>query len=168
MRKTIVLTEKQIKEFVGDEFTYLDDSNIPNYNGQSEISVSGYKERDKFGDPQTTDNIANQMSPQYYASMGQRKISTMREDVNGDGVDDFYNNEQMDVLGDGDEDNNLTNIPQSVNVKLDSLLQQMKDNNLSPKQHAMVLNKLIEDINTTDIPYRWKKELILKLNRKTK
>ena len=36
-------------------------------------------------------------------------------------------------------------------------------NNLNSRQQAIVINKILENVNMNGIPYRWKKELIMKL-----
>jgi hypothetical protein len=47
-----------------------------------------------------------------------------------------------------------------MNLLIDSM--QM----LSPKQQAIVLNKMIESFDLSSIPYSWLKELRLKINKK--
>ena len=87
----------------------------------------------------------------------------MREgvDVNNDNVDDFYNNDELDILSNGDNNDNLIQIPQGVDYKTNMLVDAM--NNLNPKQQAIVINKILENVDMNSIPYRWKKELIMKL-----
>ena len=83
-------------------------------------------------------------------------------DDNKDGVDDFYNNSEMDLLGNGDDDDNLTGISNTIDMKTDAFVNLIK--NLPAKKQAIVLNKIIESMNLTDISYRWKKEIIKKIN----
>ena len=87
----------------------------------------------------------------------------MREgvDVNNDNVDDFYNNDELDILSNGDNNDNLIQIPQGVDYKTNMLVAAM--NNLNSKQQAIVINKILENVDMNSIPYRWKKELIMKL-----
>ena len=65
------------------------------------------------------------------------------------------------MLSDDNEENDLIKIPVGVDRKSDMLLDAAKE--LTPKQQAMVLNKMIEELDTDNIPYMWKKELIEKL-----
>ena len=87
----------------------------------------------------------------------------MREgvDINKDNVDDFYNNDELDTLSNGDINDNLTKIPQGVEYKTDVLIDAI--DTLQPKQQAIVLNKILENLDMSSIPYMWKKELIKKL-----
>jgi hypothetical protein len=94
---------------------------------------------------------------------------TMREginvanDNNNDNVDDFYNHSELDIMSNGDDKDNLTKIPNGVDKKTQILVDAISSSNLKPKQQAMVLNKLLEVLNISSIPYSWKKELMLKL-----
>ena len=63
------------------------------------------------------------------------------------------------LTNDNDKDN-LIKIPQSIERKLDILLDSIKQSNLSPKQQAIILNKIIEKLDYDNIPNQWKKELI--------
>ena len=84
--------------------------------------------------------------------------------MNNDGVDDFYNNAELDTLGNGDTNDDLIKIPESVQRKMNLLIDSMQM--LSPKQQAIVLNKIIESFDLSSIPYSWLKELRLKINKK--
>ena len=81
---------------------------------------------------------------------------------------DFYDtgvipDDNIDILSNGNPDDNLVVIPQDVQHKIDLLINIVKQNNLKPKQQAIVLNKMIEELDTENIPYQWKKILMDKL-----
>ena len=89
----------------------------------------------------------------------------MREGVELDQSNDFYdmkgfNNSELNTLTNGNSKDNLVKIPQSIEKKLDVLLDSIKQSNLTPKQQAIVLNKIIEELDYDNIPNQWKKELI--------
>ena len=89
----------------------------------------------------------------------------MREGVELDQSNDFYDmkgfyNAELNTLTNGDSKDNLVKIPQSIEKKLDVLLDSIKQSNLTPKQQAIVLNKIIEELDYDNIPNQWKKELI--------
>ncbi|MCD8207248.1 MAG: hypothetical protein LUD72_04845 [Bacteroidales bacterium] len=167
---TIIVTEKQLRESEGDAFQYLGlGGNDKPYNGQSEISASGDVDG-TYAKPISTDKVAHQRTPQYwsrYRIRGDRRAYSMREgvsidtDKDDDGVDDFYNHDELDVLGNQDENDNLTRVPKSIDDKSKQLLSIMSG--LTQKQKAMVLNRMIEDCDLSTIPYSWKKELCKKL-----
>lgn len=173
MNKIIKLTTKQIYEATeNNDFQYLSDNDIPHNDGNVNITVGGRLNNDEYSNPITTDKISQTIAKQQYPNYGNfyytKNYHTMKEGVdnNQDGIDDFYNNKEMDVLSNGNPNDNLVRIPESVNEKLDNLINVMKMNNLSIKQQSMVLNKIIESIPTGMIPPMWKRELILKLNSK--
>ena len=84
------------------------------------------------------------------------------EDADKDKVDDAYNVEQANVMSNGNPSDNLTVVPQSVIMRTNALLQTMK--NLSPIQTANVVNKFLESIDFSTMPYKLKKEIRLKVN----
>ena len=62
----------------------------------------------------------------------------------------------VEALTDGDELNNLTVIPKEVERRIKLLVDSIRENNLSPKKIAMVVNKLEKELpdlgnNTTFI-----------------
>lgn len=150
-----------------DSFEYLDGSDTKQYNGQSEVSVDGKVEPETDGKPTTTDKVMTSLTPQAYNRYGNMFRRGVREanDKNGDGIDDFYNHDELDVISNGNDDDDLTKIPEGVLNKIDNLIDIIKGNNLSPKQQAIVLNKIIENVDLTNIPYSWKKELSLKIRK---
>ena len=166
-KRIIKITEQQLMEAEKNAFSYLDNGDFKQYNGQSEISVGG-KENDKEdAEPKTSDDTANKITSQTYNRYAgfALKPHTLREnDMNNDGVDDFYNNAELDTLGNGDTNDDLIKIPESVQRKMNLLIDSMQM--LSPKQQAIVLNKIIESFDLSSIPYSWLKELRLKINKK--
>lgn len=167
MPRIIKLTNTQLKEAEGDNFVYLDsDNDKPSCDGNSHVSVDGKIDDDTVGNPTTSDDVSKMTSPQSYNRFYGYSSScrnSMREgvDVNKDNVDDFYNNDELDLLSNGNENDNLVKIPQGVDYKTNVLLDAIS--NLMPKQQAIVLNKILENVNMNSIPYQWKKELIMKL-----
>lgn len=172
MNKVVKITRQQFNEAEGDDmFQYLDwnDGDRP-FSAQSEISADGKMNSGGNGDPLTTDKVAAMVTPQsalrYKGFFGrQRGIMSMREDNdrNGDGVDDFYNDKELDTLSDGNKDNDTTRVPSSVLKKLDMLIDAIAMAALKPKQVAMVMNKVIENMNFETVPFSWRKELSMKI-----
>lgn len=173
--RIVKLTEKQIKEMNDQSFTYID----PESNGvksmQSLVSAGGKLDDKEFAHPLTTDKAASSVSQQGYNRFNSfngyvRRIREAEhqpdEDDDNDGVDDFYADKRLDTLGNDTSNDDLTTIPQSVLNKIDLLQQAVNNASLSPKQQAIVLNKVIESLNITDIPYNWVKELLLKIKSK--
>ena len=167
MPRIIKLTKRQLKETDISDFDYIDDENdMPSRIGQSQISVDGKVDDTESGDTLIGDRVAKSMTPQTYSRFNNYSNGyshRMREgvDVNKDNVDDFYNNDELDMLSNGDNNDNLIKIPQGVDYKTNMLVAAM--NNLNSKQQAIVINKILENVDMNSIPYRWKKELIMKL-----
>ena len=173
--KIIKLTDKQLQEASDMGFTFLTDSDVPNYNGNSETTVSGKLTQNTYGKPTYTDQIAQKLSPQTYNRYGMtnykggyRRISESFEDKNNDNIDDFYQSDSLDTLSNGIDEDNLTAIPFSVDSKLNEFCKTCNNIKLSPYQNAMIINKIIECFPINNIPYKWKKELILKIQNSTK
>ena len=171
MGKIIKVTEQQLREALGDGFSYLDfDSDVTPNDGYSEISVAGKLSDDEDGIPATTDDIETMLCPQSYISQrtGSRLYgrptplpSIHEADVNNDGVDDFYNHEELDILSNGKDSDDITRVPDSVLNKIRLLLDAMKT--LNSKQQAMVINKMIENVDWAQVSGPWRKELSLKI-----
>ena len=170
MKRIIKVTENQLRETEGAAFEYLDISNDNPYGNNSEISADGKIDNIEFGEPVTGDEVSNTMTNQvynrFYNTYGRTPRYVSENDNNNDGVDDFYNHDELDTLSDGDESNNLMKVPQSVENKLEILISQIQK--LNSKQQAMILNKLIETLELQNIPYSWTKELMLKLSSKNR
>ena len=166
-KRIIKLTERQLAEAEKDAFNYLGNGDFKQYNGQSEISVPGHKNDEEFGIEKDTDAFGNKISSQTYnryAGFAFRPHTLRENDENQDGVDDFYNSEELDTLGNGNESDDLVKVPESVQHKMGILIDAMQ--NLTPKQQAIVLNKMIESFDLSSLPYAWLKELRLKINKK--
>lgn len=178
MKRIIKLTEKQLKEVDNDTFTYLSGSDVSNYDGQTHISVSGKLSDDEYGNPSTTDKISNTLTPQTYSRYGigvygRRKNINEEESMDSNNstkdtdddnnINNFYKKDELDILGNDVNNDNLTKIPEGVDYKLNLLLDEMNSSKLTPKQQAIVLNKMIEVIECHEIPFSWKKTLMLKL-----
>lgn len=167
MAKIIKVTLQQLRESESDAFEYLDPNNdVHNFNGNSEIGVTGKIKPNAYGEPITGDKIGRTMTSQgynRYRAYGDRvRAGSIREnDENNDGVDDFYNHDELDILSDGNEKNNLIKVPESAEYRLNNLLNVIEK--LTPKQQAMVLNKLVETLDISNIPYSWAKELMHKI-----
>ena len=167
MAKIIKLTKAQLMEADSTAFGYLDvDNSTPSNVGTKEIGVTGKIDDKEYGDPIPSDKIANTMTVQGYNryrmyGSNVRPHSIRENDVNNDGVDDFYNHSELDILSNNDDQDNLIKIPKGVDAKLDLLIHSIT--NLQPKQQAMVLNKLVETMKLDSIPYSWAKELMHKI-----
>lgn len=167
MPRIIKLTKKQLREADDGNFDYIDDNNdMPSSNCQTQISVDGKLDNDRSGNPLISDRIAKSITAQTYSRFNNYANNCrhgVREgvDINDDNIDDFYNNDELDILSNGDDNDNLVKVPQGVDYKTDMLVNSMT--NLNPKQQAIVLNKILENIDLNSIPYRWKKELIMKM-----
>lgn len=187
MKRIIKITESQLRETEGEAFKYLDttDDTTP-YNGQSTITAQGKLNGEENGEPIITDRIGKQRTPQSWAryraygniNMYPHKDKSnfindnldegisVGDDKDNDGVPDHYENVGdmggLDILSDGDDSNNLTVIPKSVDVKLELLNKAME--NLSPKQKAIVINNFLEQNDISQIPNAWKKTLMYKVS----
>lgn len=160
----VKLTERQLRE-AQDAFEYLTNSDSTPNDGQVHVSATGKLDGTEEGDPMTTDQFASTMTVQganrFRLIRGTYPMGVQESDENKDGVDDFYQSDELDVLSDGDKSNNLTSIPASVEAKVDALLDTLKS--LPAKKSAIVLNKFVEQMNLKGIPNTWKRELIKKL-----
>lgn len=165
-KRTIKVTREQLREAYPDAYEYLDsDSDVKPYDGTTDISVTGKLSDEEDGMPVTTDDIANmvtnQNSPYGYRPSGYARPYISEDDNNGDGVDDFYNHSELDTISNGDKNDDITRVPESVIRKIDILIEAMSP--LNGKQKAMLLNKLVENIDMTQVPSQWRKELALKI-----
>lgn len=173
MPKTIKITKEQLQE-IDNSFNYFSNNNETTpYDGQKNVYSNGKIDGEENGEPKTSDDIQKMFTPQTYArfrSYGTLRPSHMREstDKNNDGIDDFYNHEEMDILSNGKSNDNIMRVPHGIDTKTQLLIDAIKTENLNPKQQAMVLNKIIENLNLKDVPFGWKKELILKLKKNNK
>jgi hypothetical protein len=172
MSRNIKISEEQYKmlqEANEDMFPYVTDSDFKPFDGYGNITADGKKDGVTPADKNTTsDDHAAKLTMQgwnRYRTYGNIYPTTMREGVDIDQKKDFYdtkgfNNAELNTLTDDDETDNLVKIPQGIENKLNILLDSIKQSNLSPKQQAIVLNKIIEELDYDSIPNQWKKELI--------
>ncbi len=171
MPKNIKITKEQYKKLIEskeDDFSYLSNDDTKPCDGQLNITANGKVEYDKNGKPVKADDVQKMLTPQSYRryrAYGNISPRCMREGVAIDDSNDFYDvggfkNKELNTLTDDNEKDNLVKIPKGVENKINILLDSIKSSNLSPKQQAIVLNKIIEALNYDEIPNQWKKELI--------
>lgn len=171
--RIIKLTSGQLKESTGESFDYLRSDNEERpFNGQTDISVNGLPSAydDIEVEPRTSDDEADSICrPGWYATfrgpnMGMANIR--ESDANTDGMDDFYEKTSgaMDNLSDNDKTDDTVYVPATIQQKCDMLIDAMRSERLNARQCAMVINKLIERLDTSKLPYSWKKALRLKIN----
>lgn len=183
MKRIIKITENQLLEAAGDAFHYLDaNDGAKPFNGQSTITAQGKLNGEENSEPIFTDRIGKQRTAQSWAryrmygninkpaSTEPRGIyegvalkTSLQGDTNKDGIDDIFTDvasmgqgNGVEALTDGDELNNLTVIPKEVERRIKLLVDSIRENNLSPKKIAMVVNKLEKELpdlgnNTTFI-----------------
>lgn len=170
MNRTIKITEQQLTEVEDSNFTYIDPSNdTTQYDGTSKISASGKINTNNFGNPVIGDEISNSMTPQsYYRYRMHGNNTRLPLNMVENNIDVHYKvadiGNGLNTLSDGDNSNNLMRVPKGVENKSNILLKTTKS--LTPKQQAMVLNKQIEQSKIDEIPYAWKKELMMKIMKK--
>lgn len=169
--RTFKITEEQLREAEEELFSYFGKgTDIKPFDGLTDTNANGNLSNNEYGTPKTSDDVDDMMIPQAYcryrmyshmATPPSMRESVDPNDKNGDGVDDFYNNDELDLLGDNDDTNNLIKVPQGIQNKADILVNELQK--VSPKVRAIVLNKFIEQANMRDIPMAWKKELSKKI-----
>lgn len=183
MKRIIKITENQLLEADGDAFHYLDaNDGAKPFNGQSTITAQGKLNGEENSEPIFTDRIGKQRTAQSWAryrmygninkpasteprgiNEGVALKTSLQGDTNKDGIDDIFTDvasmgqgNGVEALTDGDELNNLTVIPKEVERRIKLLVDSIRENNLSPKKIAMVVNKLEKELpdlgnNTTFI-----------------
>lgn len=167
MKKRIIrITEQQLKEAYPDAYEYLDNnSDVKPFDGNTNISVAGKVSDEEDGMTITTDDVAtmvtNQNNPYGYRTSGYARPYIGEADANADGVDDFYNHDELDTLSNGEKKDDITRVPDSIIRKLDILIDAMAP--LNGKQKMMILNKMVENVDMQQAPYQWRKELALKI-----
>ena len=162
---TIKLTESQLYEAQQDAFEYLTNSDTLPNDGQKNISVGGKLNSKENGTPITTDDFASMTTTQGYNRYGAIGNTFTRGLTETDKNDDFYNNDELDIMSNGDETDNLEGISNTVDTRTDSLVNLIKQ--LPPKKQAIVLNKILENMDLNGLSYNWKKELSKKLGLAT-
>jgi hypothetical protein len=167
MSRVIRLTKKQLQEMDSSDFLYLDtDNDRSPSDADSHISVDGKIDDTTSGNTLTADKVANSLTPQWYnryRSYANLQGRCMREgvDLDNDNVDDFYNHDELDILSNGKDNDNLCKIPQGVERKTDILVDSISQ--LTAKQQGIVINKILDNVDMSSLPYSWRKELMMKL-----
>ena len=168
MPKNIKITEKQYKllQETDETFTYVGDTERKRIDGYNNITSDGKIDGETPATEITTaDKIGKIRSVDgwnRYRSYGNVYPTTMREQ---DERNDFYDvngfqSKELNTLTNDNEKDNLIKIPYSIEHKLNTLLDSIKELNLTPKQQGIILNKVIETLDYDSIPNQWKKELI--------
>lgn len=175
MSKTIKITEEQktrLKEMLFPNGS--DSANPMRQYHNSTVTANGYvNDIDGGGKPPTGTEISNTMCKNYpYGTafyrtamarpLGESEMSDLynQEDSNGDGVEDSYNHADANYEQFGD----FNEIPGSVKMWLDKLVDAVKKENLSPKKQIMVLNYIVDNAGFKNLPYSYKKETMKKIS----
>lgn len=182
MEKIIKITESQLNELNDTSFSYWDENNdIKNYNGQLQISANGTKEPGETGEPLKTDTFSKSITPQGYARYRGYGLAYPRRIVSYNDPLDFDVEDKTEITEDetgvttntainpkeleggnagpdGDEMNQRTKISNSIKRYMDILFQKLSQTKLRPRQYAMILNMVINELNQymTNIPQNWK------------
>lgn len=189
MPRNIKISQRQYRflcETTEDNFTFQSNDDTKPFDAQLNISTNG-KTEDGEENPKkntTSDTQGAIETPQGYNRYRcYGNIShVMREGVNANQADDIgevdsFDNPELNTST-NNTNNDLVKIPQGVQDKINILLDTDKKANLSPKQNATVLNKLIDGLRNSsfssyniqkerdkkiqkykNIPYQWRKEL---------
>lgn len=176
MKRIIKLTAAQINEVGTDGFNYLTGGDTPNYNGQTHISATGKLNQEEFGNPITTDDISNSLSPQTYnrynmATQTYRQRTNENEEQSNEqtpnlpNLDPDGNGQVPTNMGDIEKNQDNITIPMAIQTKLEMLEKAMSSTKLTPKQKGVILNKIVDLIPLNNVPYGWKKELITKIKQ---
>lgn len=176
MGRIIKITEEQfrkIQETIDDEFVGFSNSDVKPYDGHTNISADGKLNGEENGNPMPSDKMSKSLTPQSYSrynSYGRIMPRSIREDhtsnhnINADfksfGV---HTDDTLDLLSNGDNDDDLTIIPNGIDEKTEGLINLITSSKLTCKQQAIILNRFIEGLDITGIPYQWKKELMAKI-----
>ena len=177
MKKTIKITEEQKARLKEMLFPNGSDSadDMREYHG-SFVTADGYvNDTDGGAEPLTGDRFSHMMCKNYpfgtayyhtaYARpLGESEISDLhnQEDADDDGVEDSYNHADANYRQFG----NFNEIPESVKVHLDRLVDSLKSVTLTPKKQLMVLNYIIDNAGLNNIPSSYKKETMKKIAAK--
>lgn len=157
-KRIVKINEEQYSYFKGDDDTQ-------HFDGNRNISVGGKLNRNEDGNPKTTDDVGKAFTPQaytYYRTPGRGKIS--ESDANRDHMDDSYEVSQANVMSNGNENDDNTVVPELIITKLKQFIQSLSAQKLNYMQRANIANKFLESVDFSDMPYRLKKEIRLKIN----
>lgn len=175
--KTIKITEGQKERLKEMLFPNGSDSASPmrQYHN-SHVTADGYvNDVDGGGEPLTGDRLGKMLCKNYpfgtaythtvYARpLGEAEMSDLynHEDSNNDGVEDTYNHADSNYNQFG----GFNEIPSSIKVHLDRLVDSLKSVTLPPKKQLMVLNYIIDNAGLNGLPFSYKRETIKKIAAK--
>lgn len=155
--RLIKITEKQLRE--AESFNYFSGSDTPNGDGNTHISVGGRYDGNEMAKPIDSNDIASSETASSYNRYYDRSHGIRRSlsgtigesndldgDVDDNGVDDFFEKPELD----NNHNNDIIQIPQGIQRKVDLLVHDMK--RLSPKQQAVVIDRIIENFNLSSLP----------------
>lgn len=153
-----------------EQYKFLKGGDTKSFAGNSEVSVGGQVNPDETGIPKTTDDIGGMVTAQGYnrwprrhMNFGESVDKPSNGDNNGDGVDDFYDDKIVDTLNNGNPNDNATLVPNTIETKVDMVLNMINNANLNAIQTAAILNKIIERIDTRKLTYKQRKDLVVKI-----
>lgn len=146
-RRIFKMTEAQLKEF-DSSFSYMgnpEDKDVPHFSGNSRVGATGTLDGEQYGEPTTTDDVADTMTNTYYHSglnyYGAPQYSDMNEDF---------------LLGNGQDDDDANDpaksIPSNIKRPLDNFVSAMRLSNPSPEQRASIFNQIMQVIGLDKIP----------------
>ena len=181
--KIIKLSPKQIREAVGDvPFDFLSDNDIPEYSGNRNIEVANKLNKDEYGDPITSDDVADTEAnvgySRYTSSYGygggrlreaqgqDGQENYPDQDTDNDGITNFYDNNANNTLDDNDPTNNTTVVPNTVLQRIDLLLNTVAQENLNIRQQYMVAAQILDKLDLEKLPPALTKNLALHLKSK--
>lgn len=164
--------KKHIVRINEEQYSYIKgDDDTQHFDGNRSISVGGKLNNDEDANPKTSDDVSKSFTPQswtYYRTPQRGRISEGEhlggEDKNGDNVNDDYEVSQANVMSNGNQNDDNTVVPQLIITKLNQFIQAISTQNLNYVQRANIANKFLESIDFSDMPYRFKKEIRLKIN----
>lgn len=175
--KTIKITEEQktrLKEMLFPNGT--DSANPMRQYHDSKVVADGYVDDvDGGGEPLTGDRLGKTMCKNYPFGYGYHYVNMARpmmeaemcdlynqEDSNNDGVEDTYNHADANY----EQFGGFNEIPGSVKIYMDKLVDALKTNTLTPKKQLMVLNYIIDNAGLQNLPSSYKRETIKKIGAK--
>lgn len=164
---------KHIVKINEEQYKFLKGGDTKSFNGNSEVSVGGQLNPDEDGMPKTTDEIGSMVTAQGY-NRWPRRYTNFKEnvdrpsngDLNGDGIDNFYQDPMNDRLSNGNRDDNLTVVPNTIETKIETLMKLINGSNLNAVQLTNVLNEILQSVDLSKLTYKQKKELILNFSAK--
>lgn len=164
---------KHIVKINEDQYEFLKGGDTKHFNGNSEVCVGGQLNPDEDGIPKTTDEIGSMVTAQGYNRWPRRYMNFKESvdkpsngDLNGDGIDNFYQDKLNDRLSNGNPDDNLTVVPNSIETRVEALMKLINSSNLNAMQLTNVLNEILQSLDLSKLTYKQKKELFLNFGSK--